>query len=615
MFYQRDQFMLNITMSAIILSCATIAAPALAEKRHGLSIFGELKYPPDFKHFDYVNPNAPKGGRISTTPTRPPNKFDSFNPFILKGDSAAGLTMHLYDSLVTSSGDEQDAAYGLVAHSIEVSSDKKSVVFYMRPEARFSDGSLLTAQDAVFTFETLKTKGHPNYRALLRDVVKVEAIDDYTVRYSFQGEQTRDLPLVVGGLPILSKAYYETRDFTKTTLEEPPLGSGPYELAGHKSNAYVDYRRREDYWAKDLAVNVGQNNFDEIRYNYYQDRSTSLVGFAGGEYDLREEFVSKQWATGYRFPAVKDGRVKLLTLPDASPSGTQGWFLNTRREKFADPRVRRAIGYAFDFEWTNKNLFFSLYKRTESFFANSDMAAVGKPSEGELKLLMPFSNALPKSVFEDAYVPPVSDGTGRDRKLFATANGLLNAAGFKLKGGKRLDADGQVFSIEFIRQDASFDRILLPFVKNLQALGIEATIRAVDAAQMERRRKSFDFDIYPIRFSGRNTPGVELRNFYASSTADTEGSFNLAGIKSPAVDALIKQITVANSRQELNTAVRALDRVLRAGHYWIPNWYKAARNVAYWDKFGRPETKPKYTRGILSTWWYDTEKAAKLKQP
>ncbi len=603
-------------MAASLLAAVCAASPLTAgEKRHGVSIFGELKYPPDFKHFDYVNPQAPKGGRISTTPIRGSTKFDSFNPFILKGDSAAGLSEHLFDSLVAGSGDEKDAAYGLVAHSIEVADDGKSVTFYMRPEARFSDGSPLTAEDPAFTFETLKTKGHPSYRFVLRDVVKAEVVDKHTVRYIFKGDQTRDLPLIVGGLPILSKAYYAERDFAKTTLDEPPLGSGPYKLVDHKPNAYVDYRRRDDYWGKDLPVNVGQNNFDEIRYNYYQDRSASLIGFAGGEYDLREEFVSKNWATGYAFPAVKNGRVKLLTLADDTPSGTQGWFINTRRKKFSDPRVREALGYAFDFEWTNKNLFFSLYKRTDSFFVNSDMVATGKPSAAELELLNPFKDILPGAVFGEAFVPPVSDGSGRDRKLLRAASKLLNDAGFKIKDRKRLDSEGNPFEIEFIREDSSFDRILLPFVNNLRALGIDANIRAVDSAQMERRRKSFDYDIMPIRFSVRTTPGVELRNYYHSDSAGTDGSFNLAGIKNEAIDGLIGKIIVANSRAELTTAARALDRVLRAGHYWVPNWYKGAHNIAYWDKFARPETKPKYGRGILTTWWYDAEKAAKLKQP
>ena len=307
-----------------------------AEKRHGLSTFGDLKYPPDFRHFDYVNPNAPKGGRISTTPTGGSLSFDSFNPFILKGDSAAGLGL-LFDTLVTGAGDEPDSAYGLVAHSIEVADDKQSVTYYMRPEAKFSDGTPVTAEDVVFSFNTLKSKGHPQYRFLLRDVTKAEAIDKHTVRYTFKGNLVRDLPLTVGSLAILSKAYYTKRDFTKTTLEEGPLGSGPYLLADHKSNAYVTYKRRDDYWAKELPVNVGRNNFDEIRYNYSKDRSASFIAFSGNEYDLREEFTSKRWATEYSFPAVKDGRVKLLTLPDKNPSGTQGWFLNTRRKKFADP--------------------------------------------------------------------------------------------------------------------------------------------------------------------------------------------------------------------------------------------------------------------------------------
>ena len=607
----------TLNRSAALLALCFVLMPTsglvAAEKRHGLSTFGDLKYPPDFKHFDYVNPDAPKGGLMSTTPIRGSQKFDSFQPFILKGDAAAGLSEHLYDSLVTASGDEKDSAYGLIAHSIEVADDKMSVTFYMRPEAKFLDGSPITAEDVVFSFETLKSKGHPSYRFLLRDVTKAEAIEPLTVKFSFTGEQVRDLPLTVGGLPVLSKAYYANRDFTKTTLDEPPMGSGPYRLVGHKPNAYVDYELRDDYWAKDLPVNVGRNNFAKIRYNYYQDRGASLIGFAAGEYDLREEFTSKQWATGYNFPAVKKGQVKLLTLPDASPSGTQGWFINTRRKKFSDIRVREAIGYAFDFEWTNKNIFFSLYKRTDSYFVNSDLAAVGAPTPGELKLLSPHKASLPATVFDTAQLPPISDGSGRDRKLLRKANQLLVEAGFKVKNRKRLDAEGKPFTIEFIRVDSSFDRVLLPFVNNLKALGIDANIRAIDAAQMERRRKSFDYDIMGVRFPMSTTPGIELRNLFHSKSADTDGSFNLAGIKSPAIDDLIATITSAKSRSDLDTATRALDRVLRAYYFWVPNWYKGAHNIAYWDKFARPRTKPKYARAILDTWWYDSEKAAKLK--
>ena len=593
------------------LTATTFAPATAAEKRHGISTFGDLKYPADFKHFEYVNPNAPKGGRISTTPTGGSLSFDSFNPFILKGDAASGLGL-LFDSLVSSSGDEPDAAYGLVAHAIEVADNKMSATFYMRPEAKFSDGTQVTADDVVFSFNALKEKGHPQYRFVLRDVVKAEALDKHTVRYSFKGALVRDLPLTVGGLSILSKTYYETRDFTKTTLDEAPLGSGPYLLSDHRSNAYVSYRRRNDYWAKDLPVNVGRYNFDEIRYNYAKDRTASFIAFTGGEYDLREEFTSKRWATEYSFPAVKDGRVKLLTLPDQNPSGTQGWFLNTRRKKFSDPRVRRALGYAFDFEWSNKNLFYGLYNRTASYFENSQLKATGKPTPEELALLGPFKDQLPAGVLDSVETPPVSDGSGRDRKLLREADKLLRSAGYTMKGGKRVNAAGEQLSFEFIRVESAFDRIISPFIKNLRALGIESRIRPVDSAQYERRRKSFDYDIAIQRYVMSKTPGIELRGYFSSRTADIDGSQNLSGIKNPVVDALIDKAISAKSRQELTTVARALDRVLRAYNFWVPHWYKAAHNIAYWDKFARPKVKPKYARGILDTWWYDPEKAAKL---
>ncbi|MGI9409346.1 MAG: extracellular solute-binding protein [Hyphomicrobiaceae bacterium] len=598
---------------ASVLTATTFAPVTAAEKRHGISTFGDLKYPADFKHFEYVNPNAPKGGRISTTPTGGSLSFDSFNPFILKGDAASGLGL-LFDSLVASSGDEPDAAYGLVAQAIEVADDKMSATFYMRPEAKFSDGTQVTAEDVVFSFYALKEKGHPQYRFVLRDVVKAEALDNHTVRYSFKGALVRDLPLTVGGLSILSKKYYETRNFTKTTLDEAPLGSGPYLLSDHKSNAYVSYRRRNDYWANDLPVNVGRHNFDEIRFNYAKDRTASFISFTGGEYDLREEFTSKRWATEYSFPAVKDGRVKLLTLPDQNPSGTQGWFLNTRRKKFSDPRVRRALGYAFDFEWSNKNLFYGLYNRTASYFENSQLKAAGKPTPEELALLEPFKDQLPAGVLDSVETPPVSDGSGRDRKLLREADKLLRSAGYTMKGGKRVNAAGEQLSFEFIRVESAFDRIISPFIKNLRALGIESRIRPVDSAQYERRRKSFDYDIAIQRYVMSKTPGIELRGYFSSRTADIDGSQNLSGIKNPVVDALIDKAISAKSRQELTTVARALDRVLRAYNFWVPHWYKAAHNIAYWDKFARPKVKPKYARGILDTWWYDPKKAAKLEK-
>jgi len=598
------------TFAATLLAILVAGlSQAHAEKRHGLSIFGDLKYPHDFKHFEYVNPNAPKGGKFSTLGGL---TFDSFNPFILRGDVASGVAGLTFDTLMVSASDEPASMYGLVAHSVELADDRKSVTFHLRPEARFSDGSPLTAEDVVFSFNTLKEKGHPRYRIALRDIVNVEAIDEYTVRYTFQGDLVRDLPLLVAGLPIMSKAYYDKVDFSMTTLT-PPLGSGPYQLTDHKSNSYVRYTRRDDYWAKGLPVNIGRLNFDELEFVYVPDRTSGFLRFTSGDYDFREEFTSKRWATEYTFPALKDGRVKRETLPDNTPSGTQGWFINTRRAKFADPRVRRALDYAFDFEWSNKNLFFGLYERTTSYFENSPMKATGKPSPEELELLEPFRDKLPKEVFDEVYVPPVSDSSGRDRGLLREAHRLLNEAGFEMKGGKRLDKDGNPFTIEFLRAETGFDRIISPFVSNLKALGIDAQIRPADPAQYERRLKSFDFDIIIQRYVMSLTPGVELRGYFTSQVANVEGSRNLAGISDPAVDALIDKIMGAESRAEVDVAVKALDRVLRAGHYWISHWYKASHNVAYWDKFGRPEIKPKYARGVIDLWWYDPEKAANVR--
>ncbi len=588
-----------------------LTAPAAAAESHGLSSFGELKYPPDFKHFEWVNPDAPKGGRLATMGTIARETFDSFNAFILKGDPAQGIE-HLFDSLMTRAHDEPDALYGLVARSAELAADRGSVTFRLRPEAKFSDGSPLTAEDVVFSFVTLKEKGHPLYRVQLKDARTAEAVDAHTVRYTFTGTETRDLPLVVAGLPILSKAYYATREFDQTTLE-PPLGSGPYRVGDFKAGTFVSYKRRDDYWGKDLPVNRGRFNFDELRFEYYRDRTAALESFKAGAFDLREEFTARDWATAYDIPAVKDGRLVKLVLPDESPSGAQGFFLNMRRPKFADVRVRKALDYAFDFEWTNKNIFYGLYTRTESFFENSDLKASGPPSAEEVALLEPFRAQLPAEVFGEPYKPPVSDGSGQDRRLLREAGRLLEEAGWQVKAGKRVNAGGETLDIEFLIVDPSTERILTPYVKNLQAIGVQTSIRRIDPAQYERRAKAFDFDVVIARYALRLTPGVEVRSFWSSEAAATEGSYNLAGIRSPVVDALIAKVSEAGSRAALKTATRALDRVLRAGHYWVPHWYRPYHYVAYWDKFGRPDVKPRYERGIIHTWWYEPAKAAKLK--
>ena len=627
----------HIMRVAAIVVLAFAASPAIAERQHGLSAFGDLKYAKDFAHFDYVNPGAPKGGRLAQIGTAGRTTFDSFNDFILKGDAAQGLPL-LFDSLMARAFDEPDAVYGLIAKDAEVADDKLSVTFYLRTDAKFSNGTPVTADDVVFTFETLKDKGHPRYGFALKDVVKAEALDVTTVRYTFKGDLTRDLALEVALLPVLSKAFYSTVDFAKTSLV-PPLGSGPYKIDKHKAGTFVSYRRRDDYWAKDLPVNKGRFNFDEVRYEYFRDRTSELENLKSGNYDLREEFTSKDWATAYDIPAVKDGRLKKRILKDASPSGAQGFFLNTRLEKFKDPRVRKALDLAFDFEWSNKNLFFGLYKRTASFFENSDMKAEGLPSAEELALLEPFRVQLPKAVFETPYVPPVNDGSGNVRRNLQQALGLFKEAGWtlvqeqdkatdeacgffcRLFGGggaqqtKNIlrNSAGEEFEIEFLIYDSSFERVIAPYIKNLEAIGVQATIRRVDPAQYERRVKSFDFDVVTQRYIMRLTPGVELKNFWSSSAAAADGSFNLAGISDPVVDALIDKVMAAKSRAELVTAARAIDRVLRASHYWVPHWYKASHNVAHWDRFSWPAKKPDYNRGIIDTWWFDSDKAQALK--
>lgn len=607
----------HLAVTGLVVALAAGLSSAQAGQRHGLSTFGDLKYPPGFTHFDYVNPVAPKGGRMSQVGPAASLTFDSFNQFILKGVPAQGLGL-LYDSLMTAAADEPGSMYGLVAEWADLAPDGMSVTFRLRETARFSDGSPVTADDCVFSFDTLKSKGHPQYGLVLRDVVKAEAIDRLTVRYTFQGKLVRDLPQTVAGLAILSRAYYAKQPFDETTFQIP-VASGPYTIGEHQQGAFVTYRRRADYWARDLPVNRGRWNFDEIRYEYFRDRAAALEALKAGQYDLREEFTARDWATQYDVAAVKEGRLRREVLPDELPSGAQGWFPNLRREKFQDVRVRRALNHAFDYEWTNKNLFFDSYRRTESYFENSEMKATGKPTPEELKLLEPFRDKIPKEVFAEPQPQPVTDGSGSDRRQLREAQRLLNEAGWRLdpkQPGQPVvrNAKGETLDIEFLIAEPSFERILGPYIRNLQAVGINASIRRVDSAQYERRVKSFDFDIITSRFTMSLTPGIELRSFWSSEAATMDGSRNLSGIKDPAIDALMDHVVNARSRAELLTATRAIDRVLRASHYWVPHWSKAAHWLAWWDKFGRPATKPKYDRGIIDTWWFDADRAARLKR-
>jgi microcin C transport system substrate-binding protein len=602
---------------------ATWFRPAMADNGgpevHGLSVFGDLKYPADFHHFDYVNPVAPKGGMFSLIPSvRAYNQsyqtFNSFNAYILKGEGAQGMDM-TFAPLMVRANDEPDAMYGLAAKSVQISADKLTYRFTLRPEARFHDGSKLTAHDAAFSLTTLKTKGHPLILQQMRDMVKAEAPDDATLIVSFAEKRARDVPLYVAGLPIFSKAYYATRPFDESTLEIP-LGSGPYKVGKFEVNRYIEYERVRDWWGADLPVSRGSYNFDVVRYEFYRDRDVAFEGFTGRNYLFREEFTARIWATRYDFPAVKDGRVKREILPDETPSGAQGWFINTRRDKFKDPRVREALIQAFDFEWTNKTIMYGAYARTHSPFQNSDMMVNGPPSPEELKLLEPFRGQVPDEVFGQPFVPPVSDGSGQDRTLLRKASQLLQDAGLVIKDGKRLLPNGEVFRIEFLIDEPSIQPHHAPYVKNLGTLGIEASVRMVDAVQYRARLEDFDFDMTINRFSMSATPGDGMRPFFTSQAAQTKGSYNLAGIANPAIDALVEKILGAENRADLTTACRAFDRVFRAGRYWVPQWYRTSHPIAYWDLFGHPEKPPRYAQGVGApeNWWLDPNKAAKAEQ-
>ncbi|HYY36596.1 MAG TPA: extracellular solute-binding protein [Xanthobacteraceae bacterium] len=599
---------------------ATIAPAALASEgpeRHGMSAFGDLKYPANFKHYDYVNVSAPKGGVFSQVGSnRVFNQnfltFNSLNIFILKGDGAQGMEL-TFASLMSRAFDEPDALYGLAARAVRISADGLTYRFLMRPGITFNDGSPLTAHDVAFSLTTLKEKGHPIAQQLLRDLAGAEATDDATVLLRFAPHRARDVPLFAASLPILSRAYYSKHAFEETTLE-PPLGSGPYQVGRFETGRFIEYDRVKNWWGADLPVGRGLNNFDVVRYEFYRDRDVAFEGFTSKTYLFREEFTSRIWATRYDFPAIRDGRVKRDVIPDDTPSGAQGWFFNTRREKFKDRRLREAFIYAFDFEWTNKTLMYDSYKRTHSVFQNSDMMAGGKPSREELALLEPFRGKVPDEVFGEPFVPPVSDGSGQDRTMLRHATRLLDQAGFAVKDGKRVTPQGEPISVEFLLDEPSFQPHHMPFIKNLGTLGIEANLRIVDPVQYRKRVDDFDFDLTVQRFGFSSTPGDSLRNFFSSQAAAMRGSQNLAGMSDPVLDALIEKIIAANDRASLTHACRALDRVIRSGRYWVPHWYKASHWLAYWEVFSRPATKPRYARGAPETWWYDKDKAAKLER-
>ncbi len=595
---------------------AALALPVFGEDTtvsHGFSTFGELKYPPDFPHFDYVNPDAPKGGTISFRGTLASQTFDSLNLFILKGEPAQGLE-RIYDMLLVRAFDEPDALYGLLAESIEYPEDRSWVIYNLRPEARFADGNPVTAEDVAFTIETLRTEGSPIYRVLVEDVDRVEVLSPQSVKVIFkEGVNTRDLPGNIGQLDILPAHYYETVEFDRSTLE-PPLGSGPYLVDDVDPGRSITYCRNPDYWGADLPVTRGKDNFECYRYEYFADSTAAFEALKSGEYVFHEENFSKVWATGYDFPALEKGWVKREVLEDGRPGGAQGFWFNLRRPQFEDIRVREAIGLMFNFEWSNDTLFYGLYGRTDSFWEGSVLEASGPPEGEELAALEVFRDQLPPEVFTDeAYVPFVSQVRQTDRGALRRASALLDDAGWVVgDDGMRRNSEGTVLGVDFVYDGPAFERIVIPFVENLKKLGIDAKNTLIDAAQMEERQKVFDYDMTVARFVLPLSPSVEMRTLYGSSTADQEGSYNLTGLKDPVVDAMIERIIQASDRETMTARVHALDRVLRAKHIWIPNWSKGEHWIAYWDMFGRPDTKPPYDRGI-DYWWFDQEKYDALK--
>ncbi len=601
---------------AIALSRTPVLAQTGWLESHGLSTFGELDLSEDFKHFAYVNVNAPKAGRLVQDVTTNSaingsfETFDSFNTFVLRGAGAAGIDT-IYDSLMTGSGDEPTSLYGLVARRVRWTADKLTYQFQLRPEARFHDDTRLTAHDAAFTFNTLKEKGHPSYKLILREFDKAEAESDEVLIVRFTPKRSRDIHLTVAGLPILPQAFWKNRDFEAPTLDIP-LGSGAYRLSRFEQGRYIEFSRVETYWGKDLPVNIGQNNFAAIRYEYFRDRQIAFEAFKSGALNYREEYTARIWHTGYRFPALDQGRVKKEELPQGRAVAIQGWYFNLRRKAFQDARVREAIALVFDYEWTNRNIMYSSYKRTSSFFENTEMAAAGLPAPDELELLEPWRGKISPAVFQPPWEPPVSDGSGSDRTLLRKADDLLKAAGCVRDGRLLFLPDGKPLEIEFLENSTVFTPHTMPFQANLRRLGINTSIRVVDAAQYKRRVDQFDFDMLVSARGGNNTPGDGLRNFYSSQAAKMNGSRNFTGLADPAVDEMLERIANATSREQLNTAARVLDRLLRAGRYWIPMWYNDVSRVAYWDVFSRPAQTPKFSTGAPGTWWWDEDKARRI---
>ncbi len=607
-------------LAALCLMALTATAKAGDDiiVSHGISTFGALKYPADFKHLDYVNVDAPKGGEIAMSAF---GTFDSMNPYSVKGVSGA-LASGFYENILGGTADEIGAAYCLMCETMEYPEDRSWVIFNLRQDVKFSDGSPMTAEDVIFSYNLFREKGIAEFRAVFNEKVQsAEALGPYQVKFTFTpGTAFRDMPATVGGLSIISKANYEgnKRDLEEAGLE-PFLGTGPYVLESMNTGQQLIYKRNPDYWGANHPLNIGTNNFDRIRVEYFADPTAAFEAFKAGVYTFRNETSSKQWATGYDFPNLVNGSVVKAELPNGSIASGQGFLFNLRRETFQDPKVRQAIGMMFNFEWSNETLFYGLYARINSIWENTQMAAKGPATPAEAAILQPLidKGLLPATILTDeAVMAPVSSSENNlDRKNLRAASALLDEAGWSVgANGMRQNAKGEVLKLEFLESNPQFERVLTPYIDNLRALGVDAILTMVDPAQESQRidPPSFDFDYIVGNAVNGYEPGGEMKQSYASVTADNS-TRNRAGVADPAIDAILDQVEFAKTREELDIVTQALDRVLRAKRFWVPQWYKNVHTVAYYNQFEHPETLPPYALGELSFWWFNDENAQKLK--
>jgi microcin C transport system substrate-binding protein len=575
-----------------------------ARRTYGVSLLGEPSLPENFKNFPFVNPDAPKGGEVALSTV---GTFDSFNPFIVRGTPASDV-LRVWDTLMKANADEAETEYGLLAEVIELPADRMGVAFELRPEARFNDGTPVTAEDVAWTFRTLLEKGRPFYRQYYADVASVTVEGPRRVVFHFKSNTNRELPLILGQMAVLPKHWWAGREFDKP-LTDPPLGSGPYRVGKFEFGRSLSMERVADVWSKDLPVMRGLVNLDIRRTEYFRDATVEMEAFKAGQVDFRVENVSKQWATAYDFPAVQKGLVKKEALSHKMPTGMQGFGMNTRRPIFKDVRVRHALAMAFDFEWANANLFYGAYTRTTSYFSNSDLASSGIPEGAELALLDKYRDQLPPDLFTKPFQLPVTDGSGNNREAMRGALALLEQAGWKVKDRKLVNAEGQPFSFEILLDQPAFERVALPYVQWLSRLGIEARVRTVDPAQFQRLSDTYDYDMVVVTIGESESPGNEQTGYWTCDSVKPEGGYNLMGVCSPVIDDLVRQILSAPDHKHLVTATRALDRVLLAGWYVVPHWHLQSVRVAYWDRFGRPG-KPVRTGLSFDSWWLDPVRAA-----